>query len=183
MGGDDADLPRLWQHIRDELPKDGRGKQARRLRLRQLPSAARRRAACAVWPLRRSVRSGMAARRRRRLTPPVFIVVCNNTSDIQAGLRLHRRLREDAHATARRTSSSRASCSCSPTSRRARTTRFDRPNTILIDSGQLESGEALSDDFQKLAAPEIEEFKPEYAARFPGAMPRASPTRTCCARS
>ena len=43
-----------------------------------------------------------------------------------------------------------------------------RPNTILVDSEQLESGEAMSDDFKKIAAREIEEFKAEYRARFPG---------------
>lgn len=43
-----------------------------------------------------------------------------------------------------------------------------RPNTILVDSQQLESGGAMSDDFKKIAAREIEEFKADYRARFPG---------------
>ena len=43
-----------------------------------------------------------------------------------------------------------------------------RPNTVLVDSQQLESGESMSDDFKKIAAREIEEFKAEYRARFPG---------------
>ncbi len=43
-----------------------------------------------------------------------------------------------------------------------------RPNTILIDSQQLESGEAMSAEFKKIAAREIEEFKAEYRVRFPG---------------
>ena len=43
-----------------------------------------------------------------------------------------------------------------------------RPNTILVDSQQLESGEAMSDDFKKIAAREIDEFKAEYRIRFPG---------------
>src|SRR5208283_2448675 len=42
-----------------------------------------------------------------------------------------------------------------------------RPNTILVDSQQLESGEAMSDDFKKIAAREIENFKTEYRDRFP----------------
>ncbi|NCO84321.1 MAG: DEAD/DEAH box helicase family protein [Nitrospirae bacterium] len=44
----------------------------------------------------------------------------------------------------------------------------ERPNTILIDSEQLESGESMSDEFKKIAAIEIEEFKAEYRKRFPG---------------
>ncbi|MFH1897723.1 MAG: hypothetical protein ABH886_05730 [Candidatus Desantisbacteria bacterium] len=43
-----------------------------------------------------------------------------------------------------------------------------RPNTILVDSQQLESGKAMSDDFKKIAAREIDEFKAEYRTRFPG---------------
>ena len=33
-----------------------------------------------------------------------------------------------------------------------------RPNTILVDSRQLESGESMSDDFKKLAAHQLEEL-------------------------
>ncbi|MEX0801108.1 MAG: DEAD/DEAH box helicase family protein [Dehalococcoidia bacterium] len=43
-----------------------------------------------------------------------------------------------------------------------------RPTTILVDSTQLESGEAMSPEFKKAAAAEIGEFKAEYRARFPG---------------
>ena len=46
-----------------------------------------------------------------------------------------------------------------------------RPNTVLVDSSQLECGEAMSDDFRKIAAREIEEFKAEYRVRFPGRDP------------
>ena len=52
--------------------------------------------------------------------------------------------------------------------RRAAGSWTARPNTILIDSQQLESGEAMSDEFKTIAAREIEEFKAEYRARFPG---------------
>ena len=44
-----------------------------------------------------------------------------------------------------------------------------RPKTVLIDSAQLESGEALSDDFRIAASREIEIFKAEYRYRNPGA--------------
>ena len=40
-----------------------------------------------------------------------------------------------------------------------------RPNTLLIDSRQLESGEALDTNFRKAAALEIEQFKREKAQR------------------
>jgi len=44
----------------------------------------------------------------------------------------------------------------------------DAPFSILVDSSQLESGDALSDDFRRVAAKEIEEFKAKYAARLGG---------------
>ncbi|MFZ6005765.1 MAG: BPTD_3080 family restriction endonuclease [Actinomycetota bacterium] len=44
-----------------------------------------------------------------------------------------------------------------------------RSRTILVDSAQLESGEAMKDDFKKAAAHEIEVFKNEYRLRNPGA--------------
>ena len=46
-----------------------------------------------------------------------------------------------------------------------RSTPATRPRSVLIDSEELESGEALSDSFRKLAAPEIEAFKRELRAR------------------
>src|SRR5262249_22173658 len=43
-----------------------------------------------------------------------------------------------------------------------------RPLSILVDSEQLESGEAMSAEFKQIAAREIEEFKAECRLRFPG---------------
>jgi hypothetical protein len=43
-----------------------------------------------------------------------------------------------------------------------------RPNTILVDSEQFESGEGMLPEFKALAAHQIEEFKAEYRERFPG---------------
>ncbi len=40
-----------------------------------------------------------------------------------------------------------------------------QPRTLLIDSAQLESGEALDDNFRKIAAHEIERFRREIIAR------------------
>lgn len=46
-----------------------------------------------------------------------------------------------------------------------------RPTTILVDSQQLESGAAMSDDFKKVAAREIDTFKAEYRQRYPDRDP------------
>ncbi len=42
---------------------------------------------------------------------------------------------------------------------------FPRPNTILIDSEQLESGDALDDNFRNMAADEIERFRNDIFER------------------
>src|SRR5690606_4125228 len=42
---------------------------------------------------------------------------------------------------------------------------FGRPRTLLIDSGQLESGDALDDNFRQAAGKEIELFRREILER------------------
>ncbi len=94
--------------------------------------------------------------------PPCFIVVCNNTStsklvyDYISGF-----LRENSDG------------SKTPIPGRLPLFRnfdehgnaFPRPNTLLIDSEQLESGEALDNNFRNMAADEIERFRREVVER------------------
>jgi type III restriction enzyme len=102
--------------------------------------------------------------RERGITPPVFIVVCNNTNvsklvfDYIAGW--EKRIGEKIVVQAGQLPIFRND--------NGRGEWLHRPNTVLVDSEQLESGEAMSDDFKKIAAREIEEFKTEYRQRFPG---------------
>jgi len=97
-------------------------------------------------------------------TPPVFIVVCNNTAvsklvfDYVAGWT--KRLSDEATALV----PGALELFSNVDTERWRA----RPNTVLIDSQQLESGETMSADFKKIAATQIEEFKAEYRERFPG---------------
>jgi type III restriction enzyme len=105
-----------------------------------------------------------AEARARGITPPVFIVVCNNTNvsklvfDFIAGWEKtigdHAIVQAGQLAIFRNDDGNGA--------------WLHRPNTILVDSQQLESGEAMSDDFKKIAAREIGEFKADYRIRFPG---------------
>jgi type III restriction enzyme len=99
-------------------------------------------------------------------TPPVFIVVCNNTNvskavfDYIAGYETEHRHADGEPVVAPGAielfNNVKDQC------------WLHRPNTILVDSRQLESGESMSDDFKKLAAHQIEDFKAEYRRRFPG---------------
>jgi type III restriction enzyme len=99
-------------------------------------------------------------------TPPVFIVVCNNTNvskavfDYIAGYET-----EHHHADGEPVVAPGAI----ELFNNVKDQRWlHRPNTILVDSRQLETGESMSDDFKKLAAHLIEDFKADYRKRFPG---------------
>ncbi len=95
--------------------------------------------------------------------PPCFIIVCQNTAisklvyDFISGF--HRK-NEDGTTTLEN-------------GRLALFRNFDevtgnplpRPNTLLIDSEQLEAGDALDDNFRGMAADEIERFRREIVER------------------
>ena len=66
----------LWEHIRKDMPKKGRGK-AEDLDPLSLPRGCRRRSRRSTATTRRPSSSGRGAGIR---VPPCFIVVCNNTS-------------------------------------------------------------------------------------------------------
>ena len=100
-------------------------------------------------------------------TPPVFIVVCNNTNvskmvfDYVAGW--EKQLEEDKTVV--------VPGQLPLFSNEENGVWTSRPNTVLIDSEQLESGEGMSQEFKKIASREIGEFKNEYRIRFPGRDP------------
>lgn len=165
MLGDQPTYRELWPRIRDELPRKGRKTEAvggePRLPV-ELQGALHSlygnyEARYRLWE--QSQADGLGNQ-----TPPVFIVVCNNTNvsklvfDYIAGWE---RILPDGSkvlvpgqlALFNNVEDSRWKA---------------RPLTILIDSEQLESGEGMSAEFKQIAALEIEEFKAEYRARFPG---------------
>ena len=102
--------------------------------------------------------------RARGITPPVFIVVCNNTNvsklvfDFISGW--EKQIGEETIVQA-----GQLPIFCNDDGKGA---WLQRPNSVLVDSQQLESGESMSNEFKKIAAREIEEFKAEYQSRFPG---------------
>src|SRR5437868_10193466 len=95
--------------------------------------------------------------------PPCFIIVCQNTAisklvyDFISGF--HRRHDDDSTTL--------------ENGRLALFRNFDdvtgnplpRPNTLLIDSEQLEAGDALDDNFRGMAADEIDRFRREIVER------------------
>lgn len=156
-----ADMPRfrnLWHHIGPKMPRKGRGR-AGKLDPLSLPLDLK----SALDALYGHYERMFEAWREAGVSvPPCFIIVCNNTATsklvydyvsgferatgngsygIVAGhLELFRNFDEN-------------------------NIRLSRPRTLLIDSRQLESGNALDPKFRKMAADEIERFRRERIAR------------------
>lgn len=165
MVGEQPTYRDLWLRIRDQLPKKGRGTDS----LTGEPNLPKElegalQSLYANYEKYYRLWEANTEARGKGLTPPVFIVVCNNTNvsklvfDYIAGW--EKTLKDES------TVPVPGKLALFSNVDGARWTA--RPNTILVDSEQLESGEGMSDDFKKIAAVEIEEFKAEYRARFPG---------------
>ncbi|MBI5238301.1 MAG: DEAD/DEAH box helicase family protein [Deltaproteobacteria bacterium] len=165
MTGEQPAYRDIWFRIRDHLPKKGR--KTDEVTGEPKPPAELQGALHSLYSNYEKYYRRWEANTKARLngdTPPVFIVVCNNTNvsklvfDYIAGW--EKTLSEDRKVLMPGSLDIFSNVKDGQWSR--------RPNTILIDSEQLESGEVMSDDFKNIAALEIEEFKADYRARFPG---------------
>jgi type III restriction enzyme len=95
--------------------------------------------------------------------PPVFIVVCNNTATSELIYKYISGFdRENDDGTGSKLENGRLTLFRNYDDFG---NRMPRPNTILIDSAQLESGEALDKDFREMASVEIDQFKREMIER------------------
>lgn len=149
----------LWEHIRKDMPKKGRG-QSDDLDPLKLPIRLQTALQALYGHYEKTFKLwedyGIKA-------PPCFIIVCQNTAisklvyDFVSGF--HRK-NEDGTTTLEN-------------GRLPLFRNFDdttgntlpRPNTLLIDSEQLEAGDALDDNFRGMAADEIEQFRREIVER------------------
>jgi type III restriction enzyme len=158
-GGDTPKFRNLWEYIGKKMPKKGRGGAGKSLDPLSLPAEL----LTALEALYGHYQTTFELWEKEGLgVPPVFIVVCNNTSTSELIYQyvsgFHR---ENPDGT-----------STLENGRLALFRNFDdygnrlpRPNTILIDSAQLESGEALDKDFRDIAGDEIERFRREMVER------------------
>ncbi|MFN0095071.1 MAG: BPTD_3080 family restriction endonuclease [Dehalococcoidia bacterium] len=159
--GQEAPMYRnLWANVRDKMPKKGRAKaKDEGLDPESLPTPVKTALEALYGHYEKTFRAWEAAGTR---VHPCFIVVCQNTSasklvfDFISGYT--RKLadgtepfRNGAFALFRNFDD--------------QGTPLKRPNTLLIDSEQLEAGEALSPEFKAAASDEIERFKRERIER------------------
>jgi type III restriction enzyme len=165
MTGDQPTFRNLWMRIKADLPKKSK-KDANIGGEPQLPVELEAALQVLYFNYEKCFQlwEGIDAARNAGLTPPVFIVVCNNTAvsklvyDWIAGW--EKALSDEQMLLI-------------PGKLGIFSNVIDglwsaRPNTILIDSAQLESGEGMSQEFKQIASREIDEFKAEYRTRFPG---------------
>ena len=160
-GGEMPKFRELWKHIRTKMPKKGRGKMAK---LDPLSIPVELQTALEVLYGHYEKTFELWANEGIKV-PPCFIVVCNNTStskivyDYISGFY---RENEDGSSELEN-------------GRLKLFRNFDdydsplpRPNTLLIDSRQLESGDALDKNFRKMAEDEIERYRREIVERTGG---------------
>ena len=150
----------LWEHIGKKMPKKGRGKNASPLDPLKLPVQLQTALDALYGNYEKVFKLWEDAETD---VPPCFIIVCNNTStsklvfDYVSGF-----LWPPQHTGGQRLHNGRL-----PLFRNfdENDVRLDRPRTLLIDSEQLESGEALDTGFRKAAAAEIDQFRREIVQR------------------
>jgi type III restriction enzyme len=158
--GDEMPMFRnLWENIRTDMPRRGRG-QSGELDPLKLPT----RLQTALQALYGHYEKTFKLWQERGIkVPPCFIIVCQNTAisklvyDFVSGFY---RKGEDGTTTLEN-------------GRLLLFRNFDdstgnplpRPNTLLIDSEQLEAGDALDENFRSMAADEIDRFRREIVER------------------
>jgi len=158
--GDEMPVYRnLWEHIRKDMPKKGRGAGGD-LDPLKLPNKLQ----TALEALYGHYQRTFELWQKRGISvPPCFIVVCQNTAisklvyDYVSGFYQKDEQGEEKLVQGRL----------------ALFRNFDdttgnplaRPNTLLIDSEELESGDALDPKFRAMAADEIERFRREIIER------------------
>ena len=157
-GGDMPKFRNIWENVRTKMPRKGRGK-AKDLDPLSLPVELQTALDALYGHYEKTYQLWQQA---NISTPPCFIIVCQNTSIsklvydfisgfqrknedgstelVQGRLELFRNYDEYGNPLA-------------------------RPNTLLIDSEQLESGEALDQNFRSMATDEIERFRREIIQR------------------
>ena len=165
MTGEQPTYRDLWLRIREHLPKQGRKTEAAGGEPK-LPAELQGALHSLYGNYEKYYRlwERNSEARAKGITPPVFIVVCNNCNvsktvfDYIAGWE-----KQVGEATV-------AQAGQLPIFRNddERGGWLNRPEHHSGGQAQLESGEGMSDEFKKIATREIAEFKAEYRARFPG---------------
>jgi len=166
-------LRNLYEHVKDELPRKGQRKQKSEAakegqkikeqppRLPALVKAALDQFYVHYVEYYNGVRKNQEQKANLFSSPPVFILVCNNTSvskEVYKYIAGYEYLDENEKLVtvsgAKELFSNYDHVTKKP---------LKRPPTLLIDSDALDNSDQINEDFKKIFASEIEEFKKDYA--------------------
>ena len=159
-----ADMPvfrNLWDHIKsgpNQLPKKGAGKTGD-LDPHELPNVLQ----TALYALYTHYEEEFEDWKRAGIgVPPVFIVVCNNTSTSKLVYEWISGWQREVEGELQTIHYGHLKLF---SNYRSYGNPLPRMNTLLIDSRQIEAGDALDATFRKAAEDEIEQFRREKAQR------------------
>lgn len=148
----------LWEHIRPKMPKKGVGK-SKALDPLSIPAELE----TALQALYGHYQQTFELWKESGIkVPPCFIVVCNNTSTSKLVYEYISGFHRENEDGTTQLENGRL-----PLFRNFDEygNRLAKPSTLLIDSAQLESGDALDKNFREMASDEIERFRREIIER------------------
>jgi type III restriction enzyme len=160
----------LWLYVRDKLPKKGMKTGHYDLSTLDLPTKLSE----ALLSLYGNYTKYYARYEEQKkvnpaVMPPVMIIVCNNTTVSELVYRWIAGYERETASGKLRIEEGNLEIFRNEDGVQF----YDKPNTLIIDSRQIESGEKIDDNFKKIFAAEIEDFHRDYKKRFPG---REDPT-------
>lgn len=148
----------LWEHVGKEMPKKGRGNTGE-LDPLSLPTKLQ----TALETLYGHYKTTFELWEQQNIkVPPCFIVVCNNTATSKLVYEFISGYRRETSDGDSRFTAGRLELFRNYDEHGH---RMANPRTLLIDSQQLESGEALDKNFREMASDEIERFREEIVER------------------
>ena len=158
LSGDEMPFYRnLWEHIGPLMPRKSKAKE--RTDPQQLPVQLQTALQVLYGHYRKTYESWLAA---GITTPPCFIVVCNNTASSRL---VYEYIAGYEWSEADGSSTIKAGALDLFKNYDSHGEALALPNTLLIDSAQLESGDALDPAFRAAAGGQIEQFRTEYIRR------------------
>ena len=166
-------LRNLYEHVKEELPRKGQRKQKSEAakegqkikeqppRLPALVKAALDQFYGHYVEYYNGVRKNQEQKANLFSSPPVFILVCNNTSvskEVYKYIAGYEYLDENEKLVTV-SGAKELFSNYDPVTKKP----LKRPPTLLIDSDALDNSDQINEDFKKIFASEIEEFKKDYA--------------------
>lgn len=166
VAGEEPEFRSLWLYVRDDLPKKGlRTGGKGYISVPHLPTKLQEALESLYGSYEKNYRNYEEHKKKDpAVMPPVMIIVCNNTAVSELIYRWIAGYENETASGKIKIEKGNLAIFRNEDG----VNLLDRPNTLIIDSAQLESGEKIDADFKKIFASEIEDFHKEYRKRFPG---------------